>query len=101
MAENKLKKVLDDFRLFAKNFIYITDNNNDVIKFELNDAQLEINELMKTNRFVNVLKARQGGISTFVLARALWRALTKENENILIVSYKGDSAMALFEKLKQ
>ena len=101
MAENKLQKVLDDFPLFAKNFIYITDNNNDVIKFELNDAQLEINELMKTNRFVNVLKARQGGISTFVLARALWRALTKENENILIVSYKSDSAMALFEKLKQ
>lgn len=97
---SKLQTVLDDFPLFAKNFIYITDNENAVIKFELNDAQLEINELMKTNRFVNVLKARQGGISTFVLARALWRALTKPNENILIVSYKSDSAMALFEKLK-
>lgn len=101
MAQDKLQLVLNDFPLFAKNFIYITDNNNDVIKFELNDAQLEINELMKTQRFVNVLKARQGGISTFVLARALWRALTKPNENILIVSYKSDSAMALFEKLKQ
>lgn len=101
MAENKLQKVLNDFPLFAKNFIYITDNNNDVIKFDLNDAQLEINDLMKSNRFVNVLKARQGGISTFVLARALWRATTKPNENILIVSYKSDSAMALFEKLKQ
>lgn len=98
---SKLKTVLESFPLFAKNFIYITDNNNDLIKFELNDAQLEINELMKTNRFVNILKARQGGISTFVLGKALWRALNNPNENILIVSYKSDSASALFEKLKQ
>lgn len=98
---DKLQKVMNEFPLFSKNFIKITDNNNDLIKFELNEAQLEIDELMKTNRFVNILKARQGGISTFVLAKALWRAITKENENILIVSYKNDSAMALFEKLKQ
>lgn len=97
----KIKKVFDSFPLFAKNFIYITDNNNDIVKFDLNDAQLEIDELMQRNRFVNVLKARQAGISTFVLARALYRALTRENENILIVSYKSDSAKALFEKLKQ
>lgn len=97
----KIKKVFDSFPLFAKNFIYITDNNNDVVKFELNDAQLEIDELMQRNRFIIVGKARQSGISTFTLGRALWRALTKPNENILIVSYKGDSATALFEKLKQ
>lgn len=99
--ENKLQKVLRDYSLFSKNFIFITDNENAVIKFELNDAQLEINELMKDNRFVIIGKARQSGISTFVLGRALWRALTKPNENILIVSYKGDSAKSLFEKLKQ
>lgn len=99
--KDKLQKVLESFPLFAKNFIYITDNENQVIKFDLNDAQLEINELMKDNRFVIIGKARQSGISTMVLGRALWRALTKPNENILIVSYKGDSAKALFEKLKQ
>jgi len=97
----KIKKVIDSFPLFAKNFIYITDNNNDIVKFDLNDAQLEIDELMLRNRFIIVGKARQSGISTFTLGRALWRALTKENENILIVSYKLDSAKALFEKLKQ
>lgn len=97
---NKLQKVLSEFPLFAKNFIYITDNENQVVKFELNEAQEEINDLMKDNRFVIIGKARQSGISTMVLGRALWRALTKPNENILIVSYKGDSAKALFEKLK-
>lgn len=99
--QQKIKLVFDDFELFAKNFIYITDNNNDVIPFEINDAQKEINKLMKDNRFIVVGKARQSGISTFVLGRALWRALTNENENILIVSYKSDSAKALFDKLKQ
>lgn len=98
---NKLTKVLSEFPLFAKNFIFITDNENQVIKFEINEAQQEIENLMLENRFVVIGKARQAGISTFVLARALWRALTKPNENILIVSYKGDSAKALFEKLKQ
>lgn len=98
---NRLNKVLSEFPLFAKNFIFITDNENQVIKFEINEAQQEIENLMLENRFVVIGKARQAGISTFVLARALWRALTKPNENILIVSYKGDSAKALFEKLKQ
>lgn len=100
-TQDKLKKVLSEFPLFSKNFIYITDNENQVIKFEMNDAQLEINELMEKNRFIIIGKARQSGISTFVLAKALYRALTKPNENILIVSYKSDSAKALFEKLKQ
>ncbi|WP_342598797.1 terminase family protein [Psychrobacillus sp. FSL H8-0483] len=98
--ENKLQKVLDDFELFAKNFIFITDNENQLVKFEINDAQKEINDLMSKNRFIIIGKARQSGISTFVLGKALWRALTKPNENILIVSYKGDSAKALFDKLK-
>lgn len=99
--EEKIKKVLSNFELFSKNFLYITDNENQVIKFELNEAQIEIDKLMKKNRFIIIGKARQSGISTFVLGKALWRALTKPNENILIVSYKGDSAKALFEKLKQ
>lgn len=92
---------MNNFELFAKNFIYIIDNNNDKIRLDLNDAQKELNKLMKDNRFVIVSKARQGGISTFTLAKALHRAVTKPNENILIVSYKGDSAHALFEMLKR
>jgi len=99
--DTKLQKVLDNFELFAKNFIKITDNDNNLVKFELNDAQKEIDALMKDNKFICIGKARQAGISTFSLGKALWRALTNEHENILIVSYKSDSASSLFEKLKQ
>ena len=99
--QQKLKKIMNDFALFAKNFVCIIDNNNEKIKFDLNSAQAELHNLMNENRFVIVSKARQGGISTFTLAKALWRALKNDNENILIVSYKLDSSKALFEKLKQ
>lgn len=98
--KQKLDLIMNDFKLFSKNFIHIIDNNNDKVKFELNSAQIELDDLMSKSRFVIVSKARQGGISTYTLAKALWRALTNENENILIVSYKLDSSKALFEKLK-
>ena len=99
-VDDKLQKVLESFPLFAKNFIHITDNDNKVVKFSLNDAQLDIDNLMSKNRFVIVGKARQAGISTYTLGKALHRAVTRPNENIIIVSYKSDSAKALFEKLK-
>ncbi|GKV64093.1 MULTISPECIES: DNA packaging protein [unclassified Sporosarcina] len=99
--QEKIKLIFNDFELFAKNFLYITDNNNDVVPFELNEAQKDIEKLMKTNRFIVVGKARQAGISVFTLSRALYRALTNENENILIVSYKSDSAKSLFDTLKK
>lgn len=96
----KLDIIKKDFRLFAKNFIKIVDNSNELIPFDLNKAQKELDDLLIDNRFVVVGKARQSGISTYTLAKALWRALTFPNENILIVSYRADSSNALFEKLK-
>lgn len=98
--ENKMQKILDSFELFAKNFIYITDNEGQSVKLVLNDAQLEIDKLMQKNRFIKIMKARQSGASTLILAKSLHRALTNPNENILIVSYKGDSKDALFSLLK-
>lgn len=91
---------MNDFELFSKNFIYIIDNNNEKVRLDLNSAQQELNDLMNESKFTIVSKARQGGISTFAVAKALYRAIVNENENILIVSYKGDSASALFEMLK-
>ncbi|OLS37925.1 DNA packaging protein [Alkalihalophilus pseudofirmus] len=99
--KEKLQLIMDDFTLFSKNFIHIIDNENEKVKFELNPAQVELHNLMEENKFVIVSKARQGGISTFTLGKALWRAIKNENENILLVSYKLDSSKALFEKLKQ
>jgi Terminase RNaseH-like domain/Terminase large subunit, T4likevirus-type, N-terminal len=96
----KLQLIMDDFKLFAKNFIYIVDNNGEKINFVLNPQQQEFNDLLEKNRYLIISKSRQGGFSTYALGRALWQAIRFENSNILIVSYKQDSSMALFEKLK-
>jgi len=97
----KLQKIMNDFELFAKNFIYIINSSNQKIRFELNEAQKELDKLLENNRFVIINKARKAGISTYMLAKALWRCVQNDNESILIVSYKSDSAKYLFETLKK
>lgn len=99
--KQKLEKIMNDFSLFCRNFIYIVDSSNKKVKFNLNAAQIELDELLDSNRFVAINKARKAGISTYMLAKALWRCIRNENESILIVSYKSDSAKYLFETLKK
>lgn len=98
---NKIQKILNDFKLWSHNFVYIIDNNGEKVHFDLNEAQEELNGLIDSTKFVAVAKARQSGISTYCLAKALYRAINNPNENILIASYKSDSSRALFDKLKQ
>lgn len=97
---SKIDAIMSDFKRFAHNFIYIVDNNGAKVKFDINEAQEELDKLIDNNKFVCVAKARQSGISTYCLAKALWRAVTNPNENIMIASYKIDSSKSLFEKLK-
>ncbi|MED0704480.1 hypothetical protein [Aeribacillus composti] len=48
--EQKLKIIMNDFKLFAKNFIKIVDNNGDTVPFVLNAEQEQfINEMGKYN----------------------------------------------------
>ncbi|GAA0366887.1 terminase large subunit domain-containing protein [Caldalkalibacillus horti] len=96
--KEKLQIIISDFKKYAKNFLKIIDNNGDLIQFELNDQQNEFVDGM--TKFNIISKARQGGFSTLSLGLCLFYALTKPNTNYLIVSYKGDSSSALFERLK-
>lgn len=98
--ENKLEAVMNDFELFAKNFIEIQDNEGNRIKFNLNEAQQDIEKMLQNNKFLLIPKSRQAGCTTYFLARFLHMACTVPNQNILIVSYLGTSAKSLFDKLK-
>lgn len=96
--QDKLKIIMKDFKLFAKNFVKIIDNTGELIPFELNDQQAQFTNTMTKYNIIS--KARQGGFSTLSLALCLYYAVTKPNTNYLIVSYKQDSSSALFERLK-
>lgn len=98
---DKIKKRMHDFEWFAKSFVYIVDTSNQKVRFNLNLAQTELNQMIDQNRFIVINKARKAGISTYMLAKALYRCIRNENESILIVSYKADSSKYLFETLKK
>lgn len=98
--DKRLQKVLDDFELFSKNFIEIQNNDGERVKLELNEAQKDIHKLLKKEKFLIIPKSRQAGITTEMLAMAIWKAVTIPNQNIMIVSYLGASAKTLFDKLK-
>jgi len=96
--QDKLELINSDPKLWLKNFVKIIDNNGDLIPFVVNEQQDEF--LNKMSKYNIISKSRQLGFSTLSLGLCLYDACTKPNTNYLIVSYKMDSASALFEKLK-
>jgi hypothetical protein len=98
-TKQKLQKIMSDFNLFCKNFVKIVDNDGELIPFVLNDQQKDF--INKAGRFNFILKPRQLGFTTLSLAYCLWMAITNPNTSYLVVSYKGESAKDLFEKIKK
>lgn len=100
MAKKRaLKKVMSDFRLFAKNFIQIIDNNGNSVRFVLNPEQEQfLNEMDKYNI---ILKGRQIGFTTFSLAYMLYLAITKPNTNYLMMTHHNKVTQSLLRKLRR
>lgn len=96
----KMRKILNDFELYSRNFIEIQNNDGERVKLLLNDAQKDISKILKKEKFLVIPKSRQAGVTTSMLAYAIWKATTVPNQNIMVVSYLGASAKALFDKLK-
>lgn len=94
----KLKLISEDPVLWLENFVNITTNTGDYIKFKVNDQQKQFIEEME--RFNVIAKARQIGFSTMSLALCLWMAMNRPRTNYMVVSYKQESSTSLFDKLK-
>ncbi|GAB7388425.1 hypothetical protein BSNK01_22620 [Bacillaceae bacterium] len=96
--QEKLDIIMNDFKLFCKNFVKIVDNNGDLIPFVLNEQQEYF--IDHADKYNIILKPRQLGFTTMSLAYCLWMAVTNPNTNYMIISYKSESSKTLFEKLK-
>lgn len=103
MSKTKPKSKFDiamgDFKLFAKNFVKIIDNNGTLVPFILNDEQEDF--LNNMSKFNLIVKSRQLGMSTFSIAYCVWMACRNPNTNYMIVSLSNDSATSLFNMLKR
>jgi hypothetical protein len=98
-TEEKLKIINSDFKLWAKNFVKIVDNEGNEIPFVLNEQQDYFYQNM--DKFNIISKSRQLGFTTYSLAYCIWLASTRPNTNCLIVSYNVESTQSIFERLKQ
>ncbi|MGE6259209.1 terminase large subunit domain-containing protein [Heyndrickxia sporothermodurans] len=98
-SNKKLDKVMSDFRLFAKNFIKIIDNNGDSVPFILNPEQEQFtNEMTKYNI---ILKGRQIGFTTWSLAYMLWSAIVKPDTNYLMMTHHNKVTQSLLRRINK
>ncbi|MBE2924753.1 DNA packaging protein [Anoxybacillus flavithermus] len=97
--EEKLRIIMSDFKLFAKNFIKIVDNFGNTVPFVLNPEQEQfMNEMSKYNI---ILKGRQIGFTTLSLAYMLYSAITKPDTNYIIMTHHASVSKSLFVKIKK
>lgn len=68
-------------------------------KFELFDYQKETLHTIRNERYVVVLKARQLGLTTLMMAYALWMLLFRPGSNIVLVSRSQTAADKALEML--
>lgn len=97
--EDKLKRILSRPELYLESFIKIVDKNGKQIPFKMNQMQKSIEQ--NSSKLNLILKARQGGGSTFILLKAIYICMTKPNACCLLLSMDTDSVKAIFNKLKQ
>jgi hypothetical protein len=104
-AERK-EEALQDYAIFAEEYIKIVDKNNLVVPFVHNSIQKQINDTIKELHaagkpvLVIILKARQHGASTNEQGRMLCNCATKENRFGLIVAHVDDTTTEIFNKAK-
>jgi hypothetical protein len=94
---NKCRK---NILYFAENFFYITNLDRGKIKIELHPCQKRILRGLRDNRFVVLLASRQIGKTTLMTIYALWVASFFEDQRILIVANKEQTAINIFKRVR-
>jgi len=87
-TELEWRRCASDEEYFLSEYVYIPaeKDTRGRVKFVLFDYQQELLGLIKKNRFITALKARQLGYTTLAMAHALWLAFFRPGANILIIS---------------
>ena len=89
-----------DPNYFFEKYIKIQHPTKGLINFHMYDFQKQCVEDFKDHRFNIVLKSRQQGLSTLSAAYAVWLALFKREQNILVIATKLKVAQNFIVKVK-
>ena len=95
-----LKKAKQNILYFAENYFYIVNLDRGKIKIELYPCQKRVLRSLRDNRFVACLASRQTGKTTMMTIYALWIACFQEDQRILIVANKEQTAINIFSRVR-
>jgi hypothetical protein len=85
---------------FAENFFFITNLDEGKMKIRLHGYQKRILRSLRDNRFVCLLASRQVGKTTLMTIYALWIACFFEDQRILVVANKEQTAINIFKRIR-
>jgi hypothetical protein len=97
---NDLKKSRKNILHFAENFFYIVNLDRGRDKISLYKYQKRILRALRDNRFNIVLSSRQSGKTTLMTIYALWMCCFYEDQRILIVANKEQTAINIFKRVR-
>lgn len=100
VIKKEYKKCAIDPAYFLKKFCVIQHPIRGKVAFNLYDFQQDTLQDFVDHRYNIVLKARQIGLSTLVAGYALWMMLFNNDQNVLVIATKQDTAKNLVTKVR-
>jgi len=97
---NELKKCKRNILFFAENFFYIVNLDRGKEKIKLFKCQKRVLRSLRDNRFVALLASRQIGKTTLMTIYCLWIACFEDDQRILIVANKEQTAKNIFKRVR-
>ena len=97
---NNLKKCKRNILFFAENFFYIVNLDRGKETITLYKCQKNVLRSLRDNRFVTLLASRQIGKTTLMTIYCLWIACFQDDQRILIVANKEQTAINIFRRVR-
>ena len=98
LREDELERLISNRGLFIESLMEIQNKNKQRVPFELNVVQRQYAEL-QTPRDV-ILKARQHGITSYIMADFLYECLTIPGTYSVVVSHEEQATQRLLERAR-
>lgn len=99
-------RLANDLPYFARHCLKILDSSGALVPFIFTPEQVHTHNLLEKQLRelgrirATILKARQLGISTYIAARFLHKAMFNAGQSVYILSHEADSTEELFEKVQ-
>ena len=96
----QLKKAKMNILHFAETYFHIVNLDIGKTKISLYPCQKRVLRSLRDNRFVCCLASRQTGKTTMMTIYALWIACFQDDQRILIVANKEQTAISIFSRVR-